>query len=67
MNEQAIVDVLKKRRRALKLTQVQVADDAGVTQPTLSAIETRRNGMALWTLLRLCKTLKLTITLTPVK
>lgn len=48
-----LADEIKVRRKAAKLTQVQVATMAGIQQPQLAAIESGREGASLDLLFRI--------------
>jgi DNA-binding XRE family transcriptional regulator len=51
---------MRKRRIDLGLSQKQVASQTRLSQPTISQIEDGRKNITLFTLLRLCKVLRMT-------
>lgn len=53
----AFGELVKLRRRQLKMNQSMLASLCGIPQPNLSKIETGRSGVNLETCLRLCATL----------
>jgi HTH-type transcriptional regulator / antitoxin HipB len=60
---QTLGRALRDVRRRSRLTQQQVADLAGIAQPTLSNIERGSSSVTLSTLLRLLATLRLELSL----
>lgn len=54
---------LAARRRALKLSQKQLADKVGITQPHLSDLEAGRKAMTLERLLQIVNVLRLELLL----
>ena len=55
----AFVELMKLRRRHLKMSQNMLASLCGIPQSNLSKIETGRTGMNLETCLRLCAALEI--------
>ena len=59
---------IRARRKALKWTQEKLADESGVNRTTICAIESGRRTCDMTTLVLLCSTLGLRITIvSPVK
>lgn len=60
-------DVLRRRRKSLRLGQRDAAEIAGVSVHTLSDIETGKGNPTLQTLLELCELLGLELSIAPRK
>ncbi len=60
MNERQIGEVIRKKRKDLRLTQIELADKAGVVYQTISNIE-RGEKVTFSTILKICKILGLTL------
>ncbi|HBH23924.1 MAG TPA: transcriptional regulator [Cytophagales bacterium] len=67
MDQKEIGIILKERRKSLKITQLDLADIAGVSVRSLRDIEKGKTNPELETLLNLCKVLGLEISIKVIK
>ena len=63
MNQQEFAGLVKKRRKALKITQNDCSELSGISVTTISAIENGHIDPSLSTMARLCEILGLEMTI----